>query len=104
VNAGVTFRKNAQRLDENFVYTSWAGNRQMTDRAFARMRCDIGKMINLPQHLIRLVDDAASSLGQLHFTFGSLEQFYFEFFFKLPNLLAQRRLADMQAYRRPAKM
>ena len=61
-------------------------------------------MVHLTQDLLRLADNPLSCLGQPHFTFRAFEEFDPEFLFKLPDLLAQRRLADAQPDRGAAEV
>jgi hypothetical protein len=61
-------------------------------------------VIDSGQHLVRLFDDSLSSLGKTNVSLRSLEDLDAEFFLKLPDLLAQGRLADVQAYGGVAEM
>ena len=58
----------------------------------------------LAEYLVSLIDDSSSRPGQPDFTLRSIKQLDAKSFFQLADLLAQRRLADMQAYCGTAEM
>ncbi len=52
----------------------------------------------------RLLDEQPSGVGQLDVPFGPVEQRNSQFRFELPNLLAERRLAQMEPLGGPAEV
>jgi hypothetical protein len=69
----------------------------MSDFSATRLRGNLREVIDASEHLIGLVDDALSRLGQLNIPLCSLKQLNAKLLFQLPDLLAQRRLADVEA-------
>jgi hypothetical protein len=53
-------------------------------------------MINLSEHLVGFIDNPLSGLRQEYDSLRSLKELDSEFIFQLSNLLAQRRLTDVQ--------
>jgi hypothetical protein len=76
----------------------------MSELAFAGSRRRSDKVVDSTQHLLRFGDHSLSGLGQLDLPPVPLKQSDTELVFELPYLLAQRGLADIQAYRGAPKV
>jgi len=50
----------------------------------------------LRQDDARLLHEHAARFGELHLSLGAMEELDAEFLFELPDLMAERRLAEMQ--------
>jgi hypothetical protein len=73
------------------------GDQQLAELAVGYPRRQLRGMVSLRENHPSFVDEHCAGLGQLHLPFGSLKQCYAQLFLELPNLLAERRFADMQA-------
>jgi hypothetical protein len=96
--------KEPQRLYQNIVDASRDSNRQVPDFAGAGLCRYFRKVLHSRKHLIGLVDHSLPGLCQTYFPFGSLKELNIQFLLQLPDLLTQRRLADVQAYSRTAEV
>jgi hypothetical protein len=76
----------------------------MADFAFPRLSRNSREVIDLTEHLMGFADDALAGFRQSDFSFGPLKETNPELFFQLTDLLAERRLADIQSNRGAAEM
>jgi len=58
----------------------------------------------LRQDDARLLHEHTASFGELHLAFGAVEELDPELFFELPDLMAERRLTQIQPFGGPAEV
>ena len=66
--------------------------------------CNPYRLLGLLQHLPGGFLKGSTGIGELHTSLRTLEEYHTEFVLKLVNLLAERRLRDMQSCCRAAKV
>ena len=92
----ILMRETPESRHENVANPTCTRYSQSADGSIAHARSDIHKMIDLAEDLLSLEQDALSSLRQLHLALCPIEESDAEFLLELTNLLAERRLTDMQ--------
>jgi len=103
-NARVSASEKLQYFDQDFIYATGHTKGKVTDLAFPGLGRHSRKMINLAEYLVCFSNDSFSCGRQTNFALRPLKQSNAEFFFELPDLLAERRLTDVQAYRRATEV
>jgi hypothetical protein len=107
-NLRVAFCIGSQNIDHGPMCFAVHGNYgtygQLADLAFFRLHDHSCRLFNLMQNLATLFLEDLARSRQLHSPLRSLQEFYSEFLLELQNLLAQRRLADVQPFGRTAEM
>ena len=87
----------AQDVDEDLrVRRSGRADGQLADLALIHARRQVGRVRGLRQDDARLLDEHPAGFGELDVALGPVEQRDTELVFQLPDLLAERRLAEMQ--------
>jgi hypothetical protein len=77
---------------------------QLADLPFVRLNSDAPRMIHLKHNLAALLLEHLTRSRQLNPTLCALQQLDAEFILELKDLLAQRRLADVQSFCRSSEM
>ena len=92
------FCANSRRICDEDRRVGRAGHadRELTDLALVDARRQVGGVRRLRQDDPRLLHEHAARLGELHLALGAVEQLDPELFFELADLMAERRLAEMQ--------
>src|SRR5580765_3222481 len=94
----MTLRKSLKNVDEKGrVGRARDGDRELSHLALIDARRHSRRMVDLCEDHSRFVDQHFSCFGQLHLTLGAIEEGDAELALELANLLAERRLADVQA-------
>ena len=71
-------------------------NRELADLALVHARREVGGVRGLRQDDARLLHEHAARFGELYLALGAVEELDPELVFELPDLMAERRLTQIQ--------
>ena len=98
-------REGAEDLDEDRrVGGPGDADRQLADFALVQPRRQVGRVGGLGQDDPRLLHEHAAGFGELDLALGAVKELHLQLFFELADLVAERRLAQMQPFRGAAEV
>jgi len=97
-NAGMTRAERAKDIDED-RRVGRTGHRHDHLTEFADALSDVRGVVGLGEDYPGFGDEHPAGLGELDLPLGAMKEFDAELLFELPDLLTERRLADMKTLR-----